>query len=59
MMGIAWLASEIIESELAENRVVSYAGELGQSELGIALFYRDNGLAARVGEIIADFGVEQ
>ena len=58
-MGIAWLAREIIEQELAQNRVVSYAGELGQSELSIALFYRDTGLAAEVGECIADFGGTQ
>jgi DNA-binding transcriptional LysR family regulator len=58
-MGIAWLAREIIEPEIAQNRVVSYAGELGQSELSIALFYRDTGLAAQVGECIADFGVMQ
>lgn len=58
-MGIAWLAREIIEQELMDNRVVSYADELGQSEVSIALFYRDKGLAAQVGEVIADFGVIQ
>jgi DNA-binding transcriptional LysR family regulator len=58
-MGIAWLARDIIDQELAGHQVVSFAAELGQCELDIVLFYRDAGLAARVGELIADFGVKQ
>jgi DNA-binding transcriptional LysR family regulator len=53
-MGIAWLASEIICQELAEGRVVSYAAELGETELDIVLFYRDEALPASVGEVIAE-----
>lgn len=52
-MGIAWLAREIIEQELADNRLVSYEAEFGSTELDIVLFYRDEALAARVGEVIA------
>jgi len=55
-MGIAWLAREIIDQELTDGRVVCYALELGQCELGIALFYRDKGLAAQVGKVIAELG---
>jgi len=55
-MGIAWLARDIIEQELTDNRVVSFADRLGQCELDIALFYRNEGLAAQVGEVIAELG---
>ena len=55
-MGIAWLASEIIEADLASNNVVSYATELGEVELDIALYYRNEGLAAEVGAVIAQAG---
>ena len=58
-MGIAWLASEIIEADLAANNVVSYAGALGEVELGIALYYRDEGLAAEVAAVIAQAGSRQ
>lgn len=55
-MGIAWLAGEIIGQELADRRLVSCVAELGEIELDIVLYYRDEGLAARVGEVIADQG---
>ena len=55
-MGIAWLAGEIIEQELAEGRLLSYAEELGEVELDIVLYYRDEGLAKQVGEVIAAMG---
>jgi DNA-binding transcriptional LysR family regulator len=53
-MGIAWLAEEIIHQELADQRLVSFAEQLGQVELEIVLYYRDEALSARVGEVIAD-----
>ena len=52
-MGIAWLTGEMCGQELADGRLVSYAGELGQIELDIVLYYRDEGLAQQVGEVIA------
>jgi len=52
-MGIAWLAGDIMRQELADGRLVSLANELDEIELDIALFYRDEGLAARVGNLIA------
>jgi DNA-binding transcriptional LysR family regulator len=51
-MGIAWLAGEIIGQELADRRLVSCAPELGEIELDIVLYYRDEGLARQVGEVI-------
>jgi DNA-binding transcriptional LysR family regulator len=53
-MGIAWLASDLIQQELADGRLLSCADQLGEIELDIVLFYRDAGLAARVGELIAE-----
>ncbi len=55
-MGIAWLAEEITRQELDDQRLVSYADQLGQVELDIVLYYRDEALSARVGEVIADMG---
>jgi DNA-binding transcriptional LysR family regulator len=52
-MGIAWLAGDIMRQELADGRLVSLAAELGEIELDIALFYRNEGLAARAGNLIA------
>jgi DNA-binding transcriptional LysR family regulator len=52
-MGIAWLAGELIKQELAEHKIVSYAAELGEIELDMVLYYRDEGLAAKVGDVIA------
>ena len=52
-MGIAWLAADIIKQELADQRLVSCARELGEIELDIVLYYRDEGLARQVGEVIA------
>jgi DNA-binding transcriptional LysR family regulator len=52
-MGIAWLAREIIDAELQQERLLSCAAELGEIELDIVLYYRDEGLAAEVGEAIA------
>jgi DNA-binding transcriptional LysR family regulator len=54
-MGIAWLAREIIEKELSEGVMVSLAALLGETELEIVLHYRDEALAAKVGQIIAGF----
>ena len=53
-MGIAWLAEEIIQQELDEHRLISYADQLGVVDLDIVLYYRDEALSARVGEVIAD-----
>jgi DNA-binding transcriptional LysR family regulator len=53
-MGIAWLAEGLIHQELDDRRLVSYAEQLGQVGLDIVLHYRDDGLSARVGEVIAD-----
>lgn len=53
-MGIAWLARDIIAAELREGSLLSCAAELGELELDIVLFYRDEGFAAKVGETIAD-----
>jgi DNA-binding transcriptional LysR family regulator len=58
-MGIAWLAEEIIRQELAERRLLSYADVLGEVELDIVLYYRDEAMPARVGEVIADMGFSQ
>jgi hypothetical protein len=55
-MGIAWLAREIIEQELADEKLVSYEADFGSTELDIVLFYRDEVLAAKVGEAIAQMG---
>jgi DNA-binding transcriptional LysR family regulator len=52
-MGIAWLAGDIMRQELADGRLLSLAEQLGDIELDIVLFYRDAGLAARVGDLIA------
>ncbi len=54
-MGIAWLAGEIIEKELSEGAIVSFGSLLGETELDIVLYFRDEGLPAKVGEIIAEF----
>ncbi|MCP4471779.1 MAG: LysR family transcriptional regulator [Gammaproteobacteria bacterium] len=53
-MGIAWLAEEVIRQELDDQRLVSYTHQLGQVELDIVLYYHDEALPARVGEVIAD-----
>jgi DNA-binding transcriptional LysR family regulator len=55
-MGIAWLAEDIIRQELDDRKLVSFAEQLGQVELDIVLYYRDEALSARVGEVIADLG---
>ena len=52
-MGIAWLAGALIKQELEENKVVSYAAELGEIELDIVLYYRDEELAVKIGDVIA------
>ena len=52
-MGIAWLARELIKQELAEDKLVSYAAAFGEIELDIVLYYRDEKLAAQVGDVIA------
>jgi DNA-binding transcriptional LysR family regulator len=54
-MGIAWLAGEIIEKELSEGTIVSFGSLLGETELDIVLYYRDEALPAKVGRIIAGF----
>ena len=54
-MGIAWLAREIIEKELSQGTMVSYASSLGETELDIVLHFRDEALPAKVGQIIAGF----
>ena len=54
-MGIAWLAGEIIEKEISEGAIVSLAHLLGEVELDIVLYYRDESLPAKVGRIIAGF----
>ena len=53
-MGIAWLPGDIVIDELARGRLVSYAEELGETGLDIVLYYRDQGLAAQVGGVIAE-----
>ena len=53
-MGVAWLARDIIRNELDDGRLVSFAAELGQAELDIVLYYRDESLSAQVGEALAD-----
>jgi len=55
-MGIAWLARESIDDEITQGRLLPLGAELGEIELEIVLYYRDEGLAARVGEVIADMG---
>jgi DNA-binding transcriptional LysR family regulator len=57
-MGIAWLARDIIGAELQQGRLLSCAAELGEIELDIVLYYRDEGLAAEVGEVIAALAVD-
>jgi len=54
-MGIAWLARDIIEKELSEGIVVSFGSLLGETDLDIVLYFRDDGLPAKVGQIIAGF----
>ena len=54
-MGIAWLAGDIIEKELSEGTVVSFGSLLGETDLDIVLYFRDDGLPAKVGQIIAGF----
>jgi DNA-binding transcriptional LysR family regulator len=58
-MGIAWLASDLIQQELADGRLLSCADQLGEIELDIVLFYRGAGLAARVGNLIAQMRPER
>ena len=53
-MGIAWLSRELIKKELADQRLVSYADEFGETELDIVLYYRDEELIAKVGDVIAE-----
>ena len=55
-MGIAWLAGETIEKELSEGVIVSLASLLGETELDIVLYYRDEALSAKVGQIISELG---
>ncbi len=52
-MGIAWLAGDLIQRELAERRLLSFADELGEVEIDIVLFYRATGLAEKVAAVIA------
>jgi hypothetical protein len=62
-MGIAWRAGDIVRQErvrqkrvrqeLADQRLISCARERGEIELDIILYYRDEGLAKQVGEVIA------
>ena len=52
-MGIAWLARELINQELDDQKLVSYAPELGETTLDIVLYYRAEALAEQVGEVIA------
>jgi len=52
-MGIAWLAGELIDKELAEGFCVSFEPLLGGVDLDIVLYYRDEGLSAKVGQVIA------
>jgi DNA-binding transcriptional LysR family regulator len=57
-MGIAWLAGdivrqELVRQELADQRLISCACERGEIELDIILYYRGEGLAKQVGEVIA------
>ena len=54
-MGIAWLAGEIIEKELSEGEFISFGSLLGETDLDIVLYFRDEGLPAKVGQIIAEF----
>jgi DNA-binding transcriptional LysR family regulator len=56
--GIAWLAGdvvrqELVRQELADQRLISCARERGEIELDIIPYYRDEGLAKQVGEVIA------
>ena len=53
VMGIAWLARHLVQRELAERRLHSYADELGQAEVDIVLYYRDTRLAEEIGAVIA------
>ena len=52
-MGIAWLARELINQELDDQKLVSYAPEFGETTLDIVLYYRAEALAEQVGEVIA------
>jgi len=58
-MGVAWLPGDIIRSELAAGSLVSLGELLGEVELEILLYYRDEALAARVGQAIARTGYTQ
>ena len=52
-MGIAWLAGDLIQRELAERRLLSFADQLGEVEIDIVLFYRATRLAEKVAGVIA------
>ena len=52
-MGIAWLPAELIQRELDDRRLLSYADELGETEIDIVLFYRDTRMAEEVSAVIA------
>ncbi len=56
-MGIAWLPGDIIRQQLADASLVSYGALLGEVELDILLYYRDEPLAVKVGEAIGRQGI--
>jgi DNA-binding transcriptional LysR family regulator len=52
-MGVAWLAGELIKQELADDKIVSYAKELGEVELDVVLYFRNEEFAVKVSEVVA------
>ncbi len=52
-MGIAWLAGEIIERELASGECISFEPWLGSADLEIVLYYRNESQSGRIGQVIA------
>ena len=53
-MGIAWIARELINQELDDQRLVSFGPELGETDLDVVLYYRNEELAVKVGALIAE-----
>lgn len=52
-MGIAWLPSALVHEELAQQKLISLADELGRCELNISLYYRCNGYADDAFQILS------
>ncbi len=58
-MGIAWLPSALVRKELAEQKLISLADQLGHCELNVSLYYRCNGYADDAFRVLSVTGLPQ